>query len=161
MSWNSSKKKRGSSADGPVVLDRTVRCKNCFVSTGVYGQPDIGTVMVSEVVRLQKADGPNLDVARTVRCVQCGYIQDVIVWQAGRAAGFTRESIFSLLRASKATPTFSQEELSTGVLRHVKLSKAMQEATAKQFRPSFGQDYNPDQHIEPRAMPAPIPQEMF
>ena len=28
-------------------------------------------------------------------------------------------------------------------------------------RPTFGKDYDPNAHIEPRAMPEPIAQEMF
>ena len=156
-----SSKRKNTSSQEPRPPDRTTRCKQCFAGPAVYGQPEVGTVMVKEIIRLQKDDGPNTDVAHTVRCIRCGYVSDVVIWRAGAELGITREAVFSLLRESKATPSFSMEELRSGKLWKPQLSPALQEALAKPARPTFGMDYNPDQHIEPRSMPAPIPQEMF
>lgn len=156
-----SSKRKNNGNQEPRQLDNLARCKKCFVSNGIYGQPDIGTILISEIVRLQKDDGPNLDVARVVRCVQCGYVSQLVPYRDGIALGITKENLFSLLRDHKAVPTFTMDELSSGVPYRPRLSPALEAAVAKPARPVFGQDYNPDQHIEPRYTPKAVPQEMF
>lgn len=148
MSWNSSKKKRGN--DTPETKDNTVRCKECFVSSGVYGQSDIGTPLVKEIVRLRKEDGPNVDVAHTIRCIQCGVIADVRIWQTGTELGVTRDHVMMLLSATKASPTFTMAELASGEIDRPKFPAHLEHVKPAAAKPTFGQQYNPDLFIEPK-----------
>lgn len=124
------------------------RCKTCFSSQGIYGQPDVGSMMITEMVRLQHKDAPCIDIGKTIRCVRCGYIGDVVMFRAAAEYGITKAAVFTLLRDHRATATFTLKELQDGRIAEVPLSPALQ-AMLNKPRPQWGQDYNPDEHIEP------------
>ena len=137
----------------PKLDDKFRRCGKCFISKDVYGQPDVGNIMIVETVRLHVQNGPNVDVAKSIRCgnVYCDNVSDVFLYRAGIALGINKATVYMLLRARHATPTFTLDELKSGRLDPIKLSDNL---TAMLSRPSptapkFGEDYNPDEYTEP------------
>lgn len=175
MSWNSSKKKRGSSQAAPVIDTRFLRCDICNVPGEGYGEYRVGTLMIRETVRLYQEKGPNLDIGTVIRCPneaahktyfntteqkRMRVCEKPPVFKPGPAfktLGIEHANVYRLLRACCGVPTFSLDELKAGKMRQQNVPESLVEIS----RPTFGKDYDPNAHIEPRAMPEPIAQEMF
>lgn len=147
-------KYKDKAADGaakPYLDDKFRRCTKCFVGGLNYGEQKIGTMLITEIVRMEVPNAPSVDIARIVRCgnVKCDNVADVILFREAIANGIDKAQIFSLLRSTHATPTFKKRELLSGRLDPVVLSPAILEAISKRTeRPAFGRDYNPDERIE-------------
>ena len=121
------KNKAGDPGTPTTFDDGFRRCKTCFSSQGIYGQPDVGNLMITEMVRLQPKDAPCIDIGKTIRCVRCGYIGEVVMFRAAAEYGINKAAVFCLLRDHKATATFSLEELRCGKIEPVPLSPALQD----------------------------------
>jgi hypothetical protein len=111
--------------------------------------------MVTEIVRLKVIDGPNLDIAKAIRCgnSSCDNIHDVQLFRAARERGINQATIFLLMRASRGVATFTLEELKSGKIEKVPLPESIEKMLAQhseRTRPVFGQEYDPNAYIEPR-----------
>lgn len=149
-------KYKGKAGDGTpkhFLDDRFRRCTKCFVSGAGYGEHKLGTMLITEIVRMQVKGGPNLDIAKAVRCgnTLCDVIADVRLFRAADERGITKAAVFALLRANKGTPTFTEVELRSGRLEPVILPDSIIAAiAARSTRPQFGRDYNPNDFTEGR-----------
>jgi hypothetical protein len=136
-----------------VIDSRFLRCDACFVSRGVYGQPDIGTPMITEIVRIERGPGvPNEDIAKVTRCGRAGCSKRAVVvpFVSFPGHGITLASLEALVRQQSGTLTFTPEELKSGTIKRSPLPasiEAFMQVQAK--RPTFGRDYDPNAHIEP------------
>jgi len=119
-----------------VFSDEFLRCKRCFASKGVYGEPDVPTLMARSVVRLKVQDGPNLDVGVVVRCgnADCNYIHEARPFRAAADHGITKSMMLLAAAGCRGELTF----------------------TAEEFK-KYNMPYNPNQHIEPMRQQEELP----
>lgn len=152
MNWSSPKKKRSNASPEPTLNDRTVRCDVCFVCKGVYGIPDVGTPMVEEILRIKRPGAANQDIAKVIRCGQPGCTKRpvIIPFKGFAAHGIQLAHLERLVRACRGMLTFTMEELQEGQMRQHVPPPEIEAAQAAPARPVFGQDYDPNAHIEPR-----------
>lgn len=96
------------------VQDKTPRCKNCFVQKNVYGQPDIGTPLITETITIIQPTEPSIEIARVTRCVVCFTLVTVkIINNAASTYKFSAAGLCRLLKQSRGS-NFRLHELQTG-----------------------------------------------
>lgn len=152
MSWSNPKKRRNNVSQEPRQPDNAVRCNYCFASKDVFGQPDIGTLMVEDVVRISREGMPNQEIAKVIRCgnADCKKPPVIVPFKGFTAHGIELGHLCRLVASCRGVPTFTVEELRSGQLRQHPVPAKVEEVLAEKPRPEFGKPYNPDQHIEPR-----------
>lgn len=146
------KKNRGPNAvQQPPLQDRWQRCDVCFVSRGICGVPDVGTPLIVDIIRIKRHNAPNEDIAKVIRCGRpgCTKVPNVIPFKGFAAHGIQLAHLYRLVAACTGSPSFTMDELLSGEIYQAPLPASIQALKQEKPRPQFGQDYNPDEYIEP------------
>lgn len=128
-------------------IDRHLRCEACIVSGGDYGEPRVGVLWISEVLRVNMQDGtPYRDIGRVLRCgnPECTRPPAAKLWKAGFDMGILESNAYALVKACPGVPDFTLIEFLDGKVEPVPLPAGIVDI----FRPKFGEP-------EPRPAPAP------
>ncbi len=173
MSWNNPKKKRGNTQAAPVVDPRFPRCDRCSAGDPGYGEQRVGTLLITETVRLAPDEvrmpsgkmerPPAVDIGTVIRCPneaahktyhntteqkRMRVCERPPVFKPGPAfamLGIEHANVYRLLRACTGQPTFYLDELKSGKMRQQQISESM----AEKMRPLFNE--------APEAPEAPAP----
>lgn len=157
--------------NAPVLDSRFQRCNTCGVPGVAYGEPRVGTVLLTESVQLipdQVRDKggrlvrpAHIEIGKVTRCPNeaakrtrfDGNAQDKVrvctrppTFMPGElfdGLGIKTADIYTLLRACTGTPAFYLDELRSGKARTYPLPDSLAELTRPRFHP----------------MPKPKPQE--
>jgi|GEM_PF-6613944 len=125
-----------SNAAAKPIDTRYLRCDTCIAAPAPYGEQELGTVMIGEVIYLRTEEGPYTPIGRVIRCGNPACVKTPVVklWRIASTLDIEPANVYKLIKACRGVPAFKLHELYSGELD----AEPIPPSLAEFFRPRFG-----------------------